>query len=113
MRLFYHNKDYLLSAIVAVTGFNPVTFNAMRRRNGFLGQHEEKGRWARYSLADIWAAQAARELIDKGISTQLAVDMANKLLARLNAWTMKIVLNFMTTPSRFSLEAGPPPLPFR
>jgi hypothetical protein len=71
-----------LSTIIAVTGFNPVTFNVMRRRNGLLGEREEKGRWARYSIADICAAQAARELINKGISTQLAVDMANKLLSR-------------------------------
>lgn len=82
MRLFYHNRDYLLSTIVAVAGFNPVTFNAMRRRNGFLGHREKKGSWARYSIADICAAQAARELVDKGVSTQLAVDVANKLTAR-------------------------------
>jgi hypothetical protein len=75
-------KEYLLSAIVAVTGFSPSTFNSMRQRNGFLGEREEKGRWARYSLVDICTAQVARDLVGKGISTQLAVDVANKLTAR-------------------------------
>lgn len=75
-------KEYLLSAIVAVTGFSPSTFNSMRRHNGFLGEREEKRCWARYSLVDICTAQVARDLMDKRISTQLSVDVANKLTAR-------------------------------
>lgn len=72
-------KRHLLSTVVAVTGFNPVTFNSMRRRNGLFSGREDAEGWSRYSLADICIALAVKDLVDAGVNTQFAVDIANLL----------------------------------
>ena len=75
----FHLRIYRLATMVAVTGFNPITFNSMRRRNGLFDGDGENG-WAGYSFAQICSAFCAKRLIDHGLQTQRAVAYSNALV---------------------------------
>ncbi len=76
-------REFRAGALCSIAKCSPVTLRAWRRRNGLFPKTKavEGWKWNLFSLADIQAVKLVVNLTSYGVTAQVAVDAAMKLLS--------------------------------
>jgi hypothetical protein len=69
-------KKFYTATLIKAAGCTADTLRSWRTRNGLFPETHNSGTWNRFSIIDMFVASIVRDLTNRGIPAQLAVDAA-------------------------------------